>query len=106
MSRIHTKLGSAIVFVACFMAAGTVRSGVGLTNKVGVRAEITGVVYRKTDNSVAVQWSVFHPSTTNVTSFTIQQSTNLQSWVDNTPTNTITGAGTHTGEASDFVTMQ
>jgi hypothetical protein len=99
------KLGSLIVAIAYMAMVGTTRSDPMVTNNAGVRAGITGFVYRPASNavgSVAVQWSVVAPTGTNVTSFTIQRSPVLNksnNWADYIA-KTVTG--TVPGEASDL----
>jgi hypothetical protein len=90
---------AAIVFLT---VADSARPDLIITNAAGVRAGITGIVNRQANNSVGVDFSVVDPSGTNVTTFTIQRSTNLVSWADYTAMLMVTGS--ISGEVSDFVT--
>ena len=83
----------------------TVHSDLMVTNNAGVRAGISGIVYRPASNnvgSVAVQWSVVAPTISNVTTFTIQRNpdvSNSNKWVDYIG-KTVTGSVP--GEVSDL----
>jgi hypothetical protein len=77
-----------------------------VTNAAGVRAGITDILYRESDNSVAVVYSVFDPTGTNVTMFTIQSSPDLKTWTDYSPVITVTGSIPGTAETSDSAAPQ
>jgi hypothetical protein len=106
MGSTRITFGSLVVIIACFVMVGAARPDLIVTNNAGVKAGITGIIFRPASTngpaSIAVQWIVFHPTSTNATSFSMQQSSNMTNWVDSTPTNTVTGTGAHTGEASDL----
>jgi hypothetical protein len=76
-----------------------------VTNTAGVRAGITGIVYRGSDNSVAVVYFIGDPTGTNVTMFTIQSSPDLKIWTDYSPTFTVTGS-LSSAETSDSAAPQ
>lgn len=90
----------AFVFLA---SAGMARSDLTITNAAGVRAGITGIV-RRPNNGIGVDFAVIDPTGTNVTTFTIQRSTNLVAWADFSPTQVVTGS-IISGEVSDFATL-
>jgi hypothetical protein len=88
---------------------GVVRSDLTPTNNAGVRAGITAIVYHPASTngpaSMGVAWIIVNPTSTNSTSFTMQQNFNLKAtnlWIDTTSTITVSGAGTHTGEAGNL----
>lgn len=93
--------------LASVAAAGAVLADLMVTNAAGVRAGITGIVFRPSDRSVAVQFAVRDATGTNVTNLAFQRSFNLTSWGDYS-TLTVTGnypvAGTGSAEISDFAT--
>jgi hypothetical protein len=93
------RLIVALVFLAL---AGAARPDLIITNAAGVRAGITGIVHHQADNSIGVDFSIVDPTGTNVTSFTIQRSTNVVSWADYTAMLMVTGS--ISGEVSDFAT--
>jgi hypothetical protein len=72
-----------------------------ITNAASVRAGITGIV-RRAGNTSGVDFSVTDPTGTNVTTFTIERSTNLVAWADLNQTQMVTG--NTSGEVSDFAT--
>ena len=88
----------AIVYLA---SAGAARPDLIITNAAGVRAGISGIV-RRAGISLGVDFSVVDPTGTNVTTFTIQRSTNLVAWADYSPTQVVRGSTS--GEVSDSAT--
>ena len=93
---------SLIMALAYLASAGAARPDL-ITNAAGVRAGITGIVYRQADNSIGVDFAVIDPTGTNVTTFAIQRSTNLVAWADYSSTLVVTGNSS--GEVSDFATL-
>jgi hypothetical protein len=89
----------AFIFLA---SAGAARPDL-ITNAAGVRAGITGIIHRQSDNSIGVDFAVIDPTGTNVTTFAIQRSTNLVAWADYSSTLVVTGSSS--GEVSDFATL-
>jgi hypothetical protein len=86
-----------------FIWAATVsisRADVTATNSSGVRAGISGIVYRPADKSIAVGVTVVDPSGTNITTFVIQRSLDLKSWTNYSAT--VMATGSVIGEVSDF----
>ncbi|HUI06903.1 MAG TPA: hypothetical protein VL486_07835 [Verrucomicrobiae bacterium] len=81
------------------------------TNSAGVRAGITGIVFRPAaygaGDTVGLQFAVRDPSETNVTTLVFQRSPNLTNWTDYLSL-TVTGnypiAGMGSAEAPDLVT--
>ena len=109
MRTARRRTGRAAIrrFVTAFAfltAAGAARPDLIITNAAGVRAGITGIVHHQTDNSIGVDFSVIDPTGTNITSFTIQRSTNVVAWADYSSTLVITGSAS--GEVSDFATSR
>ncbi len=98
----HAAVSQLIVALAFLVSAGSAWSDLTITNAAGVRAGITGVVYRPADNSIGVDFAVIDPTGTNVTTFTIQRSTNVVSWADYSSMLMVTGSVS--GEVSDFAT--
>lgn len=92
---------SIIMALAFLASAGLVWSDLIITNAAGVRAGITGIV-RRPNNGIGVDFAITDPTGTNVTTFTIERSTNLVVWADLSPTQMVTGSTS--GEASDFAT--
>jgi hypothetical protein len=87
------------------IGAVTARPDLTITNAAGVRAGITGIVYRHSDNSIGIDFAITDPTGTNATTFAIQRSFDLSSptnWSNYTSTVTITGS--LGGEVSDFAT--
>ena len=76
------------------------RADVTVTNSSRVRAGISGIVYRPADKSIAVGVTVVDPNGTNITTFVIQRSSDLISWMDYSTTAIATGSVV--GEVSDF----
>ena len=74
-----------------------------MTNAAGVGAGITGVLYRETDNSIAVRYAVSDPTGTNTTTFVIQRNFDLKSWGDASSTVDVIGR-ISSGEFSEFAT--
>ena len=103
----HVELRRFVAALTCMTIAGAVLADLMVTNAAGVRAGITGIVYRRSDNSIAVQFAVRDLSGTNVTTLAIQRSLTLTNWADYA-TLTVTGnypiAGTGSAEISDFAT--
>ena len=93
------RLVMALVFLASASAAWP---DLVITNAAGVRADITGIVAHRADNSIGVDFSIVDPTGTNVTTFTIQRGTNLVSWADYNGTLMVTGSAN--GEVSDSAT--
>ena len=106
-SNTYATLRGLAAVLASVVAAGAVLADLMVTNAAGVRAGITGIVYRQSVNSIAVQFAVRDPTGKNVTTFAIQRSTNLINWTTYS-TLTITGNYPVTGvgfaEVSDFAT--
>ena len=94
------RLRGFVAVLTCVAITSAARANLMVTNAAGVRAGITEIVYRPSFNTIAVKWAVVDPTTTNVTAFTFQQSSNLTNWVTSYPTNTVTGSAS--GEASDI----
>jgi hypothetical protein len=92
------------VVFAFLLSAGAARPDLIITNAAGVRAGITGIVHRRTDNSIGVDFSVVDPTGTNVTTFAIQRSTNMVAWADYS--STLVATGSTSGEVSDFATFK
>lgn len=68
-----------VIGLFCLAAAGAAVADLMVTNAAGVRAGITGVLYRQTDNSIAVRYAVSDPTGTNTTTFVIQRTFDLKS---------------------------
>jgi hypothetical protein len=102
-SNARVDLRGFVVGLFCLAVTGAALADLMMTNAAGVRAGISGIVYRPSDNSIGVQWAVVDPTGTNyMTTFTIQRSLDLTNWVSYSPTQTV--AGTRSGEVSDFAT--
>ena len=54
------------------------RADVTVKNSSGVRAGISGIVYRPADKSIGVGVTVVDPGGTNITTFVIQRSSDLK----------------------------
>jgi hypothetical protein len=106
-SNTYSKLRGLAAVLASMVVASVALADLMVTNVAGVSAGITGVVYRQSDDSIAVQFAVRDPTGTNVTTFVIQRSTSLTNWTDYS-TMTVTGnypvAGAGYAEISDFAT--
>ena len=97
-SNTFARIRGPITVLASVVIACGVSADLMVINAAGVRAGITGIVYRSSDNSIGVKWAVVDPAGTNVTAFTFQQSPDLINWVNSFPTNTV--VGNSSGEAS------
>ncbi|MGD1020086.1 MAG: hypothetical protein ABSA12_12305 [Verrucomicrobiia bacterium] len=98
------KLRALAVAVACLAIVGATRAALTVSNAAGVTAGITGIVYYPSDNSIGVQFIVTAPTTTNLTTFTIQKSFDLHTWTNYSSSVTVTGSLPLT-EISDFATV-
>ena len=94
----HVRLRRFLAALASVAVVSVALADQMVTNAAGVRAGITGIVYRRSDNSIGIQFAVQDPAKTNVTTFTIQQSFDLTNWVNSYPTNIVVGDSS--GEAS------
>jgi hypothetical protein len=107
MSNTYSKLRGLAVVLASMVVASAVLADQMVTNAAGVLAGITGIIYRQSDNSIAVQFAVRDPTGTNATTFAIEESTDGTNWA-NLSTITVTGnfpvAGVGSAEISDFAT--
>ena len=74
-----------------------------VSNAAGVVVSITGIVYYPTDNSIGVQFYVTAPTTTNISTFTVQKSLDLKTWTNYSSSMTITGSWPQS-EIGDSVT--
>ena len=99
-------LSGIVIAVASLVVIAAALGDLIVTNAAGVRAGITDIIYRESDNSVAVVYSVFDPTGTNVTMFTIQSSPDLKTWTDYSPVITVTGSIPNTVETSDSAAPQ
>jgi hypothetical protein len=84
-------------------AAGAAVADLMVTNGAGVRAGITGILYRQMENEVAVKYAVSDPTGTNTTTFVIQRSSDLTNWVDASQTVNVIGS-ISAGEFTEFAT--
>jgi hypothetical protein len=101
INNLHLLRKVAVVALACLaIGASAVSGDLMVTNAVGVRAGLTGIVYRPSTNSVGVAYAIVDPAGTNATTFMIQSSKDLVTWTNLTQTVTVTGSTS--GEASDF----
>lgn len=98
----RAALKSLTMALAYLASAITARPDLTITNAAGVQAGITGIVHRYADNSIGVDFAIVDPTGTNVTTFAIQKSFDLVSWMDYTPPLMVTG--NFSAEASDFAT--
>jgi len=96
-------LRTLVITVACWATAAALPAAVTVSNAAGVVASVTGIVYYPSDKSVGVQFYVTAPTSTNITTFTIQKSLDLNTWTNYSSSMTITGSQVQT-EISDFVT--
>jgi hypothetical protein len=101
----YAKLRGLVAILASVVVASAGLADQMVTNVAGVRAGITGIVYRQSDKSIAVQFAVRDPTGTNVTTFAIEESTDGINWV-NLSTMTVTGnfpiTGVGSAEIGDF----
>jgi hypothetical protein len=104
-SNTYSKLRGLAAVLASVVVASAALADQMVTNAAGVRAGITGIVYRQSDDSIAVQFAVRDSTGTNVTTFAIERSTDGKNWA-NLSTMTVTGNFPITGvgsvEISDF----
>ena len=98
----YKLLRTLVLTVACWAIAGAGHAAVTVSNAAGVEAAITGIVYYPSDNSIGVQFCVTAPTSTNITTFTIQKSLDLNTWTNYSSSVTVTGSLPLT-EISDFV---
>ena len=96
------RLRTLVLAVACWATAGAAQAAVVVSNAAGVEACITGIVYYPSDNSIGVQFYVTAPTSTNITTYTIQKSPDLHTWTNYSSVMTITGSLAHT-EIGDAV---
>jgi hypothetical protein len=89
--------------IACIWAAivSISRADLTATSSSGVRAAISGIVYRPADHSVGVGVTVVDPGGTNITTFVIQRSSDLKSWTNYSAT--LVATGSVSAEVSDFM---
>ena len=102
-ARVNTRsVVLEVLMIASIWAAivSSSRAEFTVTNTSGVSAGISGIVYRPADKSIAVGFTVVDPSGTNITTFVIQRSSDLISWMDYSTTAIATGSVV--GEVSDF----
>jgi hypothetical protein len=83
--------------------AGATRADLMVSNAAGVKAGISGIVSYPADDSIDVQFIVTAPTTTNLTTFTIQKSFDMKIWTNYSSSVTVTGSLPRT-EISDFAT--
>ncbi len=99
----HVKLIGFVAALASVAIASAVLADLMVTNAAGVRAGITGIVYRPATNGapngVGVRFAIRDPTGTNVTTFAIQRSLDLTTWT-NYSTMTVTGNYPITGVGS------
>ena len=96
-------LRSLFLTVACWATAAAAQAAVTVSNAAGVVANITGIVYYPSDNSIGVQFYVTAPTSTNITTYTIQKSPDLHTWTNYSSSMTITGSWPQS-EIGDSVT--
>lgn len=92
-----------ILAVACWAMAGAAHAALTVKNAAGVEAGITGIVYYPSDNSIGVQFFVTAPTSTNISTFSIQKTFDLKTWTNYSSSITITGNLPLT-EISDYAT--
>ena len=97
------RLQTLVLTVACWAITGAAHAAVAVSNAAGVEAAITGIVCYPSGNSVNVQFFVTAPTTTNITTFTIEKSFDLHNWTNYSSIMTITGSLAQT-DISDLVT--
>jgi hypothetical protein len=95
-----------VVFAAtgCLAIGATALGDLMVTNAAGVRAGITGIVYRQSINQIAVDYAVSDPTGTNVTTFKFESSQDLKTWTNFTSSISVTGSTS--GETVDFSSPQ
>ncbi|MGA2602940.1 MAG: hypothetical protein ABSG14_01800 [Verrucomicrobiia bacterium] len=96
------RLRTLVIAAAWLATTGAAHAGLMVSNAAGVTAGITGIVCYPSDNSVGVQFLVTAPTSTNITTFTIQKSFDLMTWTNYSSSVTVTGSLPLT-EISDFV---
>jgi len=104
-ARSECKRLRTLVIAAAWMAiAIAARANLMVSNAAGVQAGITGIVSYPSDNSVGVQFIVTAPTTTNVTTFTIQKSFDMKAWTNYSSSVIVTGSLPLT-EIGDYVVV-
>ena len=104
--RLHSKckhVRTLILAVACWAMAGAAHAALTVSSANGVEASITGILYYPDDNSIGVHFFVTAPTSTNISTFTIQKSFDLKTWANYSSSITITGSLPLT-EIGDYVT--
>jgi hypothetical protein len=81
-----------VITAAWLAIAGAARADLMVSNAAGVKATITGIVYNRSDNSIGVQFLVTAPTSTNITTFTIQKSFDMKAWTNYSASVTVTGS--------------
>ncbi|HVM62969.1 MAG TPA: hypothetical protein VMV72_19060 [Verrucomicrobiae bacterium] len=101
----YGRLKALALAMACWTIAGAARAQMIVSNSVGVKAGITGIVRHTNDNSIGVQFFVTDPSPTgsNITTLTIQKSLDLNSWTNYSSSIMVTGSLPST-EMGDLIT--
>jgi hypothetical protein len=100
----HKTLRTLAMAVVWLFIAGAARADLIVSNSVGVKAGITGIVYYPSDRSIGVQFIVNAPTTTNITTFTIQKSLDMKSWTNYSASVVVTGSLPLT-EIADYVVV-
>jgi hypothetical protein len=95
------RLRILVLTMVCW-AAAVAADAATVSNAAGVEASINGIVYYPSDNSIGVQFCVTAPTSTNITTFTIQKSLDLNTWTNYSSSMTVTGSLPLT-EIGDYV---
>jgi hypothetical protein len=98
----YKQLRTLAIAVVWLAIAGAARADLMASNAAGVKAGITKIAYNASAKSVGVQFLVTAPTSTNVTTFTIQKSFDLETWTNYSSSVTVTGSLPLT-QISDFV---
>jgi hypothetical protein len=95
MALASKRLRTLVLTVACWAIAAAAHAAVTVSNAAGIEASITGIVYYPSNTisppSINVQFFVTAPTSTNISTFTIQKSLDLNTWA-NYSSMTITGS--------------